>query len=211
MISLLKTIRKPLMVSLVLLVICGLAYPVLMTWLSQAVFPEQANGSLISVNGKNVGSVLVGQKFTDARFMKCRPSAYNYNTYTQEDKENGSYTGVASGSQNFGATNPALAKRVEEDMAAFLAANPSIKKEDIPADLLTASGSGLEPYISPRAAAVQIPALMEATGLTRERLENIVKKHTTEKLFGVFGGETVNVLLVNLDIAADLGLLRTSR
>lgn len=194
-----------------LLLICGLAYPVVMTGLSQAIFPEKANGSLIEVNGQAVGSDLIGQDFTDARFMKCRPSAYNYNTYTQADKESGSYAGVASGSQNFGPTNPALTERVEKDMAEFLKANPSIKKEDIPTDLLTASGSGLEPYISPAAAAVQIPALVETTGLSKEQLESIVKAHTRGKILGVFGGETVNVLRVNLDIANALGLLPASR
>ena len=199
------------MVSLALMVICGFAYPVLMTGISQAVFPEQANGSLVSVNGRNVGSALVGQNFTDPRFMKCRPSAYNYNTYTQEAKESGSYAGVASGSQNLAATNPALAERVAKDLAAFLEANPDIKKEDIPTDLLTASGSGLEPYISPRAAAVQIPALVRSTGLSQDKLESIVKKNTKEKFLGIFGGETVNVLLVNIDIASELGLLRSSR
>ena len=137
--------------------------------------------------------------------------AYNYNTYTQADKESGSYVGVASGSQNFGPTNPALTERVEKDMAEFLKANPSIKKEDIPTDLLTASGSGLEPYISPAAAAVQIPALVETTGLSKEQLESIVKAHTRGKILGVFGGETVNVLRVNLDIANALGLLPASR
>ncbi len=204
-------IKKPILLTLVLLLICGLAYPVVMTGLSQAIFPEKANGSLIEVNGQAVGSDLIGQDFTDARFMKCRPSAYNYNTYTQADKESGSYVGVASGSQNFGPTNPALTERVEKDMAEFLKANPSIKKEDIPTDLLTASGSGLEPYISPAAAAVQIPALVETTGLSKEQLESIVKAHTRGKILGVFGGETVNVLRVNLDIANALGLLPASR
>ena len=204
-------IKKPILLTLVLLLICGLAYPGGMTGLSQAIFPEKANGSLIEVNGQAVGSDLIGQDFTDARFMKCRPSAYNYNTYTQADKESGSYAGVASGSQNFGPTNPALTERVEKDMAEFLKANPSIKKEDIPTDLLTASGSGLEPYISPAAAAVQIPALVETTGLSKEQLESIVKAHTRGKILGVFGGETVNVLRVNLDIANALGLLPASR
>lgn len=204
-------IKKPVLLTLVLLIICGLAYPVLMTGLSQAIFPEKANGSLIEVNGHAVGSKLVGQAFTDARFMKCRPSAYNYNTYTQADKDSGSYAGVASGSQNFGPTNPALAERVEKDLEEFLRNSPSVSKEDIPTDLLTASGSGLEPYISPAAAAVQIPAMAEATGLSKERLESIVKRHTRGKFLGIFGGETVNVLMVNLDIAGELGLLQASR
>ena len=207
MFSLLRAIYKTFMLTFMLMLICGLTYPVLMTGLGQAFFPAQASGSLISVNSQAVGSRLVGQNFTDPRFMKCRPSAVGYNTYAQADKDSGSYTGVASGSQNLAATNPALVERVEKDMAAFLEANPDVRKEDIPTDLLTASGSGLEPYISPASAAVQIPALAKATNLSEEHLKDIVRQHTQSKLLGVFGGETVNVLLVNLDIAKELGLL----
>ena len=207
MLSLLRALYKPLMLSFVLMLICGLAYPVLMTGLGQAFFPDQASGSLVSFNGQTIGSRLVGQNFTDPRFMKCRPSAVSYNTYVQADKDSGSYAGVASGSQNLAATNPALAERVQKDMAAFLEANPDVRKEDLPTDLLTASGSGLEPYISPASAAVQIPALAKATNLSEEHLKDIVRRHTQGKFLGIFGGETVNVLLVNLDIAKELGLL----
>lgn len=205
--SILKGIKKPFLVTLALLLICGLAYPLLLTGISQVIFPKQANGSLVTVDGKAVGSALEGQDFTDARFMKCRPSAVNYNTYTQEDKESGTYTGVASGSKNYSSTNPELVKRVEADIAEFLEANPTIKKEDIPTDLLTASGSGLDPDISPESAAIQIPALAEATGLTQDRLKEIVKENTQGKFLGIFGEETVNVLKVNLKIAKDLGLI----
>ena len=165
--TILKEIRKPFLVTLVLLLICGLIYPLLLTGISQVLFPKQANGSLIIVDGQTIGSELVGQDFSDARFMKSRHSAVNYNTYTQEDKNNGNYTGVGSGSKNYAPTNPDLVKRVEADIAEFLKVNPSIKKEDIPTDLLTASGSGLDPHISPASSAVQIPALVETTGLSK--------------------------------------------
>ena len=203
----LKGIKKPLLLTLALLLICGLAYPLLLTGISQIIFPNQANGSLVTIDGQAIGSELVGQDFSDARFMKSRPSAVNYNTYTQEDKENGNYTGVGSGSKNYAPTNPELVKRVEADIAEFLKANPSVKKEDIPTDLLTASGSGLDPHISPASAAVQIPALVESTGLSKETLESIVKENTQGKFLGIFGEETVNVLMVNLDIAKELGLI----
>jgi len=203
----LKGIKKPFMVTLALLLICGLAYPLLLTGISQLIFPNQANGSLVTVNGKTVGSSLEGQDFTDARFMKCRPSAVNYNTYTKEDKESGTYTGVASGSKNYSTTNPELVKRVEADIAKFLETNPSVKKEDIPTDLLTASGSGLDPDISPKSAAIQIPALAETTGLSQDRLKEIVKENTQGKVLGIFGEEIVNVLNVNLQIAEDLNLV----
>ena len=207
MIIFLRGMKKPFLITLVLLLICGLAYPLLLTGISQIIFPHQANGSLIMADGQAVGSELIGQDFTDARFMKCRPSAVNYNTYAQSDKESGNYAGIGSGSKNYAPTNPELISRVKTDIDKFLKANPSIKKEAIPTDLLTASGSGLDPHISPASAAVQIPALIEATGLPRETLEAIVKKNTQGKFLGIFGEETVNVLNVNLDIAKELGLI----
>lgn len=206
--SVLKGIKKPLLITLALLVICGLAYPLLLTGISQLFFPDQANGSLLTENGKTVGSALVGQDFTDARFMKCRPSAVNYNTYTQKEKADGTYPGIGSGSKNYAPTNPELKKRAEDDIAAFLKANPSVKREDIPTDLLTASGSGLDPDISPESAAVQIPALAKATGLSEDALKKIVRGNTQGKLLGIFGTDTVNVLKVNLEIAKELGLLK---
>jgi K+-transporting ATPase ATPase C chain len=202
----LKEIKKPFLVTIAMLLICGLAYPLLLTGISQLIFPHQANGSLIELGDQIVGSELVGQDFSDARFMKSRPSAVNYNTYSQEDIESGKYTGVGSGSKNYAPTNPELIKRVEADIADFLEANPSVKKADIPTDLLTASGSGLDPHISPEAAAVQIPALAETTGLSQETLEAIVMENTRGKLLGIFGERTVNVLMVNLGIAKELGL-----
>lgn len=204
----LKGIKKPFMVTLALLLICGITYPLILTGISQLIFPKQANGSLITIDGQPVGSGLVGQDFSDARFMKCRPSAVNYNTYTQADKANGNYTGVGSGSKNYAPTNPELLKRVETDIEEFLKANPSVKKEEIPTDLLTASGSGLDPHISPASAAIQLPALVQSTGLSQEALKTIVKKNTQGKFLGIFGEETVNVLKVNLEIAQEIGLLK---
>lgn len=202
-----KGIKKPLLVTLVLLFVCGIVYPLLLTGISQLLFPKKANGSLVIVDGKAIGSELIGQDFTDERFMKCRPSAVNYNTYTMEEKESGTYTGVSSGSKNYAATNPDLVKRVEADMEEFLKANPSVSREDIPTDLLTASGSGLDPHISPEAARIQIPALVNSTGLSEARLTEIVKEHTKGKFLGIFGEETVNVLMVNLQIAKEMKLL----
>ncbi|MPM59330.1 Potassium-transporting ATPase KdpC subunit [bioreactor metagenome] len=207
MVKVLKGLKKPLLITVAMLLICGLAYPLVLTGISQLIFPNQANGSLIKVDGQAVGSMLIGQDFTDSRFMKCRPSAVNYNTYTQEAKESGDYAGPGSGSNNYAPTNPALVERVEADITEFLAANPSVTKEDIPTDLLTASGSGLDPHISPASASIQIPALVESTGLSEETLESIVNENTKGKFLGIFGEETVNVLLVNLDIANELGLI----
>jgi len=191
-----KDLKNAILISFTMFILCGLIYPLATTVLAQIMFPHQANGSLIVLNNQAVGSEIVGQDFTDDRFMKCRPSAVNYNVYTHE------YNGIASGSDNYGASNPALAKRVSKDMEKFLAKNPKIKKEDIPTDLLTASGSGLDPHISPAAAYVQIPAIAKHTGLSKEMLSLIVKYNTEHKFLGIFGEEGVNVLKVNLEILA---------
>lgn len=200
-------LKIPLLISVVFIFICGLVYPMLMTGLSQVIFTKQANGSLITVNDEVIGSELIGQTFTDSRFMKGRPSAVNYNTYTAEQKEDGSYGGVASGSNNFAPTNPELEKRVEKDMADFLQTNPTISKDQIPTDLLTASGSGLDPHISYESALVQIPGISENSGLPENVLEEIVKDNTQDKFVGIFGEKTVNVLGVNSDIAKKLNLI----
>ncbi len=201
----LNGIKKPLLITLILFIICGLIYPLIMTGISQLFFPYQANGSLIEVDGKVVGSELIGQDFTEDYYMKCRPSAIDYNTYTEEQIDSGEYTGVSSGSDNLAPTNPELVERVENDINEFLKKNPNISKEDIPTDLMTASGSGLDPHISPESAQVQLDALVIATGLSLETLSEIVENNTVGKGFGIFGESTVNVFGVNLEIAKLMG------
>lgn len=200
-------IKTPFLVTIIFIVICGLFYPLLITGMEQIIFPYQANGSMIVVNGKKVGSSLIGQQFTDSRFMKERPSAVNYNTYTTAEKEDGKYTGVASGSDNLAPSNPKLKIRVEKDMNAFLENNPTIKKSEIPTDLLTASGSGLDPSISIDSARVQLPAISKATGISESSLKKIVSENTQNKTLGFLGEKTVNVLGVNIDIAKRIGLI----
>ena len=208
-------VRQPIAVTLVLLLICGLGFPVLMTGLSGILFPHQAKGSLITADGVAVGAEHIGQEFTEPCFMKCRPSAYHYTTYTEDAEGNQFYNdgsefaGLSSGSNNYGPSNPALQERVEADMEAIMAANPGVEREDIPTDLATASGSGLDPDISPASAALQLPAIAEASGLSLEQLAEIVADNTEGKLLGVFGQETVNVLGVNLDIAQAMGRINT--
>jgi len=203
-----NSIKQPILVTLVLLAICGFGYPLLLTGLAQVMFPHQANGSLIEIDGKIVGSKLIGQNFTEDYFMKPRPSAVNYNTYTQEQKDAGEYGGVGSGSKNYSATNPQLLARVEEDLKKFLQEHPSIKSEDIPTDLLTASGSGLDPHISPKSANIQLDLLVQTTGLSRGILEEIVQSNTEGKGLGLFGQNKVNVLGVNLAIAKHMSALQ---
>lgn len=204
-----KTFYRTIKVSLVLLLICGFIYPLVMTGISQLLFHRQANGSIIENNGKAVGSELLGQNFTDARFFHGRVSAYNYNTYTKEDtipdsSGKAAYAGVSSGSANLAPSNPALADRVKNDIDAFIKANPGVKKEDIPTDLLTSSGSGLDPNISPMAAAIQIPAISKVTGISISDLQQIVDKNTEGRSLGIFGEPRVNVLKANIEIQSRL-------
>lgn len=205
--------RQAVLVTVVLMLICGLLFPCLLTGLSSVIFPHQAGGSLISVNGMAVGAEHVGQEFTQDCYMWSRPSAYHYNVYTEgEDgakyyNDGTEFGGLASGSNNYAPSNPALVERVESDMEAFLEKNPGIKREDIPTDLLTASGSGLDPHISPASAQIQLPRIAQASGLSEESLQEIVKRNTTGKLLGVFGEKTVNVLKVNIEIAQAMGTL----
>lgn len=201
-----KTLKRSILISIVLLILCGVIYPLAMTGISQLVFNKKANGSMLFVNGKEVGSELIGQSFTDPRFFRGRVSAANYNTYTEADTKpdkdgKTAYSGVSSGSQNLAPSNKALTDRVQKDIDEFLKSHPGVKKEDIPTDLLTSSGSGLDPNISPESAKIQIPAVSKATGISEAELQNIVNKYTEGRALGIFGEPRVNVLKVNLEIA----------
>lgn len=200
----LKPIKTAFFVSITMFLICGFAYPLVLTGISQIVFPDQANGSIVEMDGKPVGSSLVGQDFTDQRLFHCRPSAYNYNTYTQEEKENDTYSGVSSGSNNYAVSNPELEKRLNEEIEQFLKENPTISKDEIPSDIITASGSGLDPHISVEAANVQIDRIVKNTQLSREKVETLIEQNTQGKLFGIFGEETVNVLELNLSLVKEM-------
>lgn len=191
-----------------MMLLCSFAYPLLLTGASQVTMQARANGSLIDKNGnlttdltEAVGSELLGQDFTEDCFFKGRVSAVNYNTYTKEEAESGAFGGAASGSFNYGSSNPDLKTRIEEDLDTFLAAHPGVTAEEVPADLLTASGSGLDPHISPQAAEIQIAAVAEHSGLSEETVEKIVEENTEHKVLGIFGEERVNVLKCNLAVA----------
>lgn len=117
------------------------------------------------------------------------------------------FPGLSSGSQNYAPSNPELRARVGQDIANFLTKNPQVAREDIPTDLMTASGSGLDPHISPQAAAIQVPRIVQASGLDEKAVKEIIGRHTEGKLLGVFGEATVNVVEVNLELAQTMGLL----
>ena len=204
-----KIMKKAILVSIVLMILCGIIYPLVLTGISQLVLNKKANGNMIVVDGKEVGSELIGQNFTDPMFFRGRVSSVNYNTYTEGDtrpnKEGKTaYSGVGSGSQNLAPSNKELQERVEKDIEDFLKSNPGVKKEDIPTDLLTSSGSGLDPDISPEAAAIQIPAVSKASGISETELQKIVDKYTEGKSLGIFGEPRVNILKANIEIASIL-------
>lgn len=203
--------KRALILTLVLIVLCCVVYPLILTGLGQLFFNKQANGNLIEVNGKAVGSELVGQAFEGDQYFHGRISSVNYNTYTEEEKEDGTYSGVSSGTYNYGATNPELKKRVKADVEAFREkykeAVGEELTEEIPADLLTASGSGLDPHISPASAQIQIPIVAANSGLLEEEVQKIVEENTEHKVLGIFGEEKVNVLKCNIAVAEAMGEL----
>ena len=211
--NLLHGTRQAVTVTVVLMLICGLLFPCLLTGLSALIFPNQAGGNLITVNGQTVGAEYVGQEFTEDYYMWSRPSAYHYNVYTEGEDgkqyypDGTEFPGIGSGSNNYAPSNPALTERVEADIEAFLEKNPEVKREDIPTDLLTASGSGLDPHISPESAEIQIPRIVEASVLSEDTVRDIVRNNTDGKFLGIFGEETVNVLMVNIEIAQKMDLI----
>ena len=148
--SFFKYFKSALILTVLMLILCGFAYPAALTGLGQLIFPHQANGSLITAEGEKttepeeaIGSAIVGQDFSgNPRYFQGRVSGVNYNTYTEEEKEDNSYGGVGSGGSNLAPSNEELKERVEKSVDEFLEKNPGVEKGDIPADLLTASGSG---------------------------------------------------------------------
>jgi K+-transporting ATPase ATPase C chain len=183
-----KALLRPAITLFVLLsIITGIAYPLVVTGIAQAVFPAAAAGSLIVKDGKPVGSALIGQNFANPKYFWGRPSA----TSPQP------YNGTASGGSNQGPLNPALVDAVKGRIDALKAADPD-NKLPIPADLVTASGSGLDPEISPEAAVWQASRIARARGLAADRVIAIVAKHTKSRQLGLLGEPRVNVLELNM-------------
>ena len=186
-----KLLRQSFMLLLVLTVITGVLYPLAATGLSQWMFPHQANGSLIERDGKPIGSALIGQSFTDPKYFWGRPSATSPNPYN---------AGASSGS-NQGPTNPALADAVKQRIAALRAADPG-NSAPVPVDLVTASGSGLDPEISQAAAQYQLGRVARARGLSGAQVQALVNQSTSGRQLGVLGEPRVNVLRLNLALDA---------
>ena len=180
-------IRPALMALLIFTVLTGLIYPLVVTGIAQLIFPRQANGSLIVQNGQTVGSSLIGQQFTDPKYFWGRLSAtgpYPYNA-------------SASSGSNLGPTNPALLDEVKARVAALQAADPG-NTQPIPVDLVTSSGSGLDPDISVAAALYQLPRVARLRGLSESAVRSVVDKYTKGRTLGFLGEPRVNVLQLNL-------------
>lgn len=174
--------------SLIMMLICGLGFPLVTVGISQLLFPVQANGSLV-MNDHNqvVGSRIIGQSFQGPEFFHGRISSIEYD-------------GVSSGSKNYAPSNEEMMERTRKLAEEYLKQNPNKTIKDIPLDLVTNSASGLDPHISPEAAKFQIPRIAKETNLSEEELNRLVAKHIEGKEFGVFGEPRVNVLLLNLDL-----------
>ena len=195
-----KHIRPAIVMIIAMTVITGLIYPLLMTGVAQAVFPYQANGSLIQKNGKVIGSALIGQNFTSDKYFHGRPSATTDTDPNDATKTvPAPYNAANSGGSNLGPTSKALVDRVKDDAAKLAAENPNTP---IPVDLVTTSASGLDPDITPAAALFQVPRVVKARGLPDDKVRQLVEDHITGRLIGIIGEPHVNVLQLNLALDA---------
>ncbi|MGZ3586885.1 MAG: potassium-transporting ATPase subunit KdpC [Candidatus Limnocylindrales bacterium] len=185
--NLLRLVRAPLLIFGLLAVLTGLVYPLAMTAVAQVAFPGQANGSLITVDGRVVGSILIGQSFTDPKYFWGRPSAAGKDGYDAN----------GSGGSNLGPTNQALIDQVTKSLADLEAANHSTS---IPVDLVTTSASGLDPQISPQGAEVQVARVAQARSIGEDVVRAAVARHTEGSVLGFLGQPRVNVLALNLDL-----------
>ncbi len=177
-------ILPSLKLTLALIILLAVIYPLFIAALGKLT-PGKGDGETIKVNGKVVGYAIVGQKFTDDKYFNSRPSAVDYNA-------------AGSGGSNKGPTNPGYLKQVQDRIDTFLAHNPGVDKKDIPAELVTASGSGEDPDLSPAAAKVQIKRIAAIRRIDENKLNTLVNAHTEKPLFGFLGPSKVNVLKLNL-------------
>jgi len=191
-----KEIRPAIVLVIALTLITGLIYPLAMTGIAGVIFPYQAQGSLIEKDGKVIGSALIGQLFTGDKYFHGRPSATN----TPDPKDpaktiDAPYNAANSGGSNLGPTNKTLVERVKGDLENLKKENPSVQ---VPIDLVTTTGSGLDPHISPEAAYFQVPRVAKARGLPEARIQALVESQVEGRTLGLLGEPRVNVLKLNL-------------
>jgi K+-transporting ATPase ATPase C chain len=195
-----KEIRPAILILVLLTLITGLAYPLAMTAIAGVLFPKQAEGSPIERDGKVVGSALIGQEFKDDKYFHGRPSATSAPDPADAAKTvPAPYNAANSGGSNLGPTSKALNDRVKEDVDKLKAENPNVA---VPIDLVTTSGSGLDPDISPEGALFQVPRVAKARNMPEDRVRQLVTENTAGRLGGLLGEPRVNVLALNLALDA---------
>jgi len=195
-----KHIRPAIVMIIAMTVITGLIYPLMVTGIAQAVFPYQANGSLIAKDGKVIGSALIGQAFTSDKYFHGRPSATTDTDPNDATRTvSAPYNAANSAGSNLGPTSKTLVDRVKQDAEKLAAENP---QTPIPADLVTTSASGLDPDITPAAALFQVPRVAKARGLAESRVRQLVEEQMAGRLLGIIGEPHVNVLKLNLALDA---------
>jgi potassium-transporting ATPase KdpC subunit len=196
----LSQIRPAIVMIVLMTIVTGLAYPLAMTGVSQAIFPSQANGSLIEKDGKVIGSELIGQMFTQDKYFHPRPSATTDTDPNDSTKTIAApYNAANSGASNYGPTSKALADRVKADVAKLQAENPGTP---VPADLVTTSASGLDPDISPAGADFQVARVAKARNMQPDAVRAVVAANTDGRVFGLIGEPHVNVLKLNMALDA---------